>query len=158
MQTKKATSTNGVTLAMLAACLFAGGCQTTPAAGGMATASAATTDLVHCYGKNVCAGHNDCKTAKNDCAGHGSCKGMGFLAVPSKACKDIGGEVMAQDQWMGHVAKADLKHCYGVNACAGHNDCKTANNACAGHGSCKGQGFVAMPEQQCGEAGGTLGA
>ena len=41
-------------------------------------------------------------------------------------------------------ASTDLVHCYGVNTCNGHNDCKTAANACAGQGSCKGQGFVAM--------------
>ncbi len=160
MQAKKVTSMNGVTLAMLAASLFTGGCQTVQSTDSMAapTAMAATTDLVHCYGVNACAGHNDCKTAKNACAGHGACKGMGFLAVPDKACKDIGGETQAQDAWMGHIAKADLKHCYGVNACAGHNDCKTAKNACAGHGACKGQGFVAMPEKECTDAGGTLGA
>jgi hypothetical protein len=48
-------------------------------------------------------------------------------------------------------------HCYGVNQCKGHNDCKTANNACKGHGSCKGQGFVAMSQSACDNMGGKVG-
>jgi len=57
------------------------------------TAAAATVDLIHCSGVNVCGGHNDCKTANNACAGQASCKGTGFVATPEKACKDIGGKV-----------------------------------------------------------------
>ena len=49
-------------------------------------------------------------------------------------------------------------HCYGVNKCAGHNDCKTASNACKGHGSCKGQGFINMPASACKDVGGTVGS
>jgi hypothetical protein len=48
----------------------------------------------------------------------------------------------------------DLVHCYDVNVCKGHNDCKTANNACTGHASCKGTGFVAMPSKSCADVGG----
>jgi uncharacterized membrane protein len=48
-------------------------------------------------------------------------------------------------------------HCYGVNVCKGHNDCKTASNACKGQASCKGQGFVSVSEQECEERGGTIG-
>jgi len=54
--------------------------------------TAAKADMVHCNGVNKCGGHNDCKTADNACAGHGSCKGKGFVAMPSKACGDIGGK------------------------------------------------------------------
>ena len=46
-------------------------------------------------------------------------------------------------------------HCYGVNKCKGHNDCKTAANACKGHGACKGQGFVDDVEHACEEIGGS---
>ena len=53
--------------------------------------AAGSSDLVHCYGANVCKGHNDCKTADNACGGHASCKGTGFVAMPSKACGDVGG-------------------------------------------------------------------
>lgn len=53
----------------------------------------AKADLVHCYGVNVCGGHNDCATAEHACAGQGSCKGTGFVGVPEKACSDIGGKV-----------------------------------------------------------------
>jgi len=49
-------------------------------------------------------------------------------------------------------------HCYGVNKCKGHNDCKTASNACKGHASCKGQGFISMPEESCDHVGGKVGA
>ena len=45
--------------------------------------------------------------------------------------------------------------CYGVNKCAGHNDCKTAMNACAGHGKCKGHGFVMMSKKACDNIGGS---
>lgn len=48
-------------------------------------------------------------------------------------------------------------HCYGVNKCKGHNDCKTAKNACKGHASCKGQGFVAVSAEACDHLGGTVG-
>ncbi len=47
-------------------------------------------------------------------------------------------------------------HCYGVNSCKGHNDCKTANNACKGHASCKGQGFVKMSKHACEAIGGSV--
>ncbi len=118
--------------------------------------SANTTDLAHCYGVNKCKGHNDCKTADNACAGQASCKGHGFVALPSKSCTDIGGEV--KDQWRGEVNTADLSHCYNVNICKGHNDCKTADNACAGHASCKGNGFVFAPAKSCTDTDGTVGA
>lgn len=48
-------------------------------------------------------------------------------------------------------------HCYGVNACKGQNDCKTAENACKGQAVCKGHGFLAMTEKECAEKGGTVG-
>ena len=48
-------------------------------------------------------------------------------------------------------------HCYGVNKCKGHNDCKTADNACKGHASCKGHGFVAVSEKACDHLGGKVG-
>ncbi|MGD8785144.1 MAG: hypothetical protein PVG75_11950 [Thioalkalispiraceae bacterium] len=47
-------------------------------------------------------------------------------------------------------------HCFGVNKCKGHNDCKTAKNACKGHASCKGQGFVTMSKHACEEIGGSV--
>lgn len=147
----------GVALALAAAGL-ATGCQGT---GGTASASSTTNttsakvDLVECHGVNVCAGHNDCKTADNKCAGHASCKGQGWLAMPAGACKDVGGKVV--DEPHGTIAKADLVHCFGVNTCKGHNDCKTAENACKGHSECKGSGFVATPEKACKDMGGEVG-
>lgn len=151
---KFAPKITGVALALAAAGLISG-CETTGSSA-TATAAADTTDLVHCYGVNVCKGHNDCGTANNDCAGHASCKGNGFVAMPSKACGDVGGTV--KDDWVGEIAKADLIHCHGVNVCKGHNDCGTADNACAGQASCKGSGFVATSEKSCGDIGGEVKA
>ena len=55
-------------------------------------------------------------------------------------------------------AGSDAKvHCFGVNKCKGHNDCKTATNSCKGHASCKGQGFVSMSKHACEEIGGSVG-
>ena len=48
-------------------------------------------------------------------------------------------------------------HCYGVNKCKGHNDCKTASNACKGHAACKGQGFVKVSAEACDHLGGKVG-
>lgn len=55
------------------------------------------------------------------------------------------------------AAKDSNVHCYGVNKCKGHNDCKTANNECKGHGSCKGKGFVAVSKEACEKLGGKVG-
>lgn len=49
-------------------------------------------------------------------------------------------------------------HCYGVNKCKGHNDCKSANNSCKGHASCKGMGFVSLSEKACDHVGGKVGS
>jgi uncharacterized membrane protein len=55
-------------------------------------------------------------------------------------------------------AKAELVHCYGVNACKGQSDCKSGNHACKGQNDCKGQGFKAMTAEKCTTAGGSLTA
>jgi len=145
----------GAALAIAAAGLV--GCDSMTGSGSDKTASTAAVaqaDLVHCYGVNICGGHNDCKTADNACGGQASCKGTGFVGMPAKACADVGGE--QKDSWTGTIAKADLIHCSGVNICGGHNDCKTADNACAGQASCKGTGFVATPAKACGDIGGKV--
>lgn len=49
-------------------------------------------------------------------------------------------------------------HCYGVNKCKGHNDCKTASNACKGLASCKGKGFISMSAGSCDHVGGKIGS
>jgi len=150
MNKKAQNALTGAALAMAVASLA--GCATT----GNETAASGQTDLVHCYDVNVCKGHNDCKTADNACGGQASCKGTGFVAMPSKACADVGGK--QKDDWVGGVSKADLVHCYGVNICKGHNDCKTADNACGGHASCKGTGFVNTTAKSCADIGGKVGA
>ena len=155
MQSKKIQKLSGVAMAMAAATLLAGCNGNSTNSNSSMPSATAKADLAHCYGVNVCGGHNDCKGADNACAGKASCKGQGFVAVPAKACGDIGGTV--KDSWRGSIAKADLAHCYGVNKCGGHNDCKGADNACAGKASCKGQGFVAMPAKACTDVGGKVG-
>lgn len=153
---KKATRTQMTGAAMALAAAALAGCNSTAETASNSGADVDTTDMIHCYGANVCKGHNDCKTASNACAGHGSCKGEGFVGMPSKACKDVGGKV--SDEWEGKVTTAELVHCYSVNICKGHNDCKTASNACAGHASCKGEGFVATTAKSCADIGGKVGA
>ena len=54
------------------------------------------------------------------------------------------------------TSSEDDVHCFGVNKCKGHNDCKTATNACKGHASCKGTGFVTMSKHACEEIGGSV--
>ncbi|WP_064435977.1 BufA2 family periplasmic bufferin-type metallophore [Pseudoalteromonas neustonica] len=144
----------GAAMAVMVAGLV--GCNSTDADTSAASVANmnSTTDLVHCYDVNVCGGHNDCKTADNACSGQASCKGTGFVAMPSKACGDVGGAI--KDKWVGTVAQTDLVHCNDVNVCGGHNDCKTADNACAGQASCKGTGFVSMPAKSCGDIGGSV--
>jgi hypothetical protein len=147
----------GAALAFAAAAL-AGCGSTAKTSDGDAMVSTATTatDMIHCYSVNKCKGHNDCKAANNACKGQGSCKGSGFVAMPSKSCADIGGTV--SQEWTGTASTADMSHCYSVNVCKGHNDCKTADNACKGHASCKGSGFVMMGESACGDVGGKTSA
>ena len=151
MKKQSLSRKTGMALAIAAAGLVHSGSllAESPSAGGK-------TDLVHCYGTNICGGHNDCKTAENNCAGKASCKGTGFVAMPSKACADVGGTT--KDDWVGQVSKSDLIHCYGVNVCGGHNDCKTADNSCAGQASCKGTGFVGTLAKSCTDIGGRAGA
>jgi len=157
---KKLPSLSGVALALAAAGLIAG-CSgggngsTEVETAAPAAAETSTVELAHCYGVNKCKGHNDCGTANNDCGGHASCKGSGFVAMPVKACGDVGGTV--KDEWRGEIASADLIHCNGVNVCKGHNDCGTANNDCAGHASCKGKGFVSTTAKSCNDIGGNIG-
>ena len=148
MKKQKFPKQTGIALAIAAAGLMAGVTISQP----VVSAPTGTSDLVHCYGVNACGGHNNCKGADNACAGKASCKGTGFVAMPAKACGDVGGK--QQDEWVGQVSSADFIHCFGVNVCKGHNDCKGADNACGGQASCKGTGFVAMPVKACGDIGG----
>lgn len=143
---------SGVALALMAASMAVSG----PVAAGTGAKAVDSVELVHCSGVNQCKGHNDCKTSTNACKGQGSCKGMGFVAAPKKACGNIGGKVIDRGHSM-TVAASTLVQCMGVNACKGHNDCKTATNACKGHGSCKGKGFVDLPASTCDNIGGTVG-
>ena len=66
------------------------------------------------------------------------------------------GMLMGASTGIVHAQEAKKIHCEGVNACKGHNDCKTAKNACKGQASCKGTGFVAMTKEQCANIGGKV--
>ena len=55
------------------------------------------------------------------------------------------------------IAAGDKVHCYGVHACKGNSDCKTAEHACKGQNGCKGHGFKGMAAGECLKAGGTIG-
>jgi len=78
-------------------------------------------------------------------------------AALALAMASLSGQAMATETNTTPMAagETDLVHCYGVNACKGHNDCKTADNACNAQGSCKGTGFVGMPSKACSDVGGT---
>ena len=153
MNKKLNKTKTGLALALAVATLAS--CANNQNSTKVASSQASTTDLIHCYEVNQCKGHNDCKTAENACAGHAECKGHGFVGMPTKACNDIGGKV--SDEYTGNINTANLVHCFDVNQCKGHNDCKTAENACAGHAACKGHGFVAMPAKACTDIGGKKG-
>jgi uncharacterized membrane protein len=55
-------------------------------------------------------------------------------------------------------AKSSAKQveCFGVNACKGQSDCKTASHDCKGQNDCKGQGFKSESAKQCAADGGSL--
>lgn len=55
------------------------------------------------------------------------------------------------------VGAGDKVHCYGLNACKGKAECKTATNECKGQNACKGMGFKGMSAKACLEQGGTIG-
>jgi uncharacterized membrane protein len=44
--------------------------------------------------------------------------------------------------------------CFGVNACKGQSECKTASSSCKGLNACKGQGFLSLTSAECDEQGG----
>jgi hypothetical protein len=48
--------------------------------------------------------------------------------------------------------------CYGVNACKGQSECKTAANSCKGQNNCKGSGTMMMTADDCTAKGGTTDA
>jgi len=71
-------------------------------------------------------------------------------AVIALAGAGVPGTAMAKD--------AKTVHCFGVNACKGMSDCKSAGHDCKGMNSCKGQGFKDMTSKACTAAGGSLTA
>ena len=56
------------------------------------------------------------------------------------------------------MAQAATKkvNCYGVNACKGKSQCKTATSDCKGHNNCKGKGYLMKTAKQCKKLGGSV--
>ncbi len=154
MKENTKTALQGSAIALAVAGMM--GCTSATAESTKTAAVNSVVEMGHCYDVNTCKGHNDCKTAENACKGQAVCKGHGFVAMSTKTCGDIGGTV--KDDWRGEVNTAELTHCYNINVCKGHNDCKTAENACKGQAACKGHGFVALSASSCADVGGTVGS
>ena len=55
------------------------------------------------------------------------------------------------------IGAGDKVHCYGLHACKGNSDCKTAEHACKGMNKCKGHGFKGKTAKECLDAGGVIG-
>ncbi len=80
---------------------------------------------------------------------------IALMVAGLSGCSSTSESSSASDVAIAAAGTTDLVHCYDVNVCKGHNDCKTAENACAGHAVCKGHGFVAMPSKSCADVGGS---
>jgi uncharacterized membrane protein len=65
---------------------------------------------------------------------------VGFASVAPANAASSGGEKV---------------HCYGVNACKGQSECKSANSSCKGQNACKAQGWIALDTNECTTRGGT---
>ena len=86
---------------------------------------------------------------------------FGASIAAAAAAFALSGAVFAADAPAGSkglaVGASDKVHCYGLHACKGNSDCKTADHSCKGQNSCKGQGFKAMPAAQCLKSNGVIG-
>ncbi len=54
------------------------------------------------------------------------------------------------------IGASDKVHCYGVHACKGNSDCKTAEHSCKGQNACKGHGFKGIAAKACLDKGGVI--
>ncbi len=97
-------------------------------------------------------------TDMNDSMPKLSAVAIALAAAGLAGCASSGSNDAGSTMSAAKASTTDLVHCYDVNVCKGHNDCKTASNSCAGHASCKGTGFVATPEKACADIGGSKGA
>ncbi|HXG77749.1 MAG TPA: hypothetical protein VNJ31_00225 [Methyloceanibacter sp.] len=48
-----------------------------------------------------------------------------------------------------YAAEGVPGRCFGVNACKGQGQCKSAKNDCKGKNACKGQGWLSMLVDEC---------
>jgi len=84
----------------------------------------------------------------------------GISLAAAAAALAISSFAFAADNPAGSVGKAinagDKVHCYGIHACKGNSDCKTAEHACKGQNACKGHGFKAVSARDCLDKGGTI--
>ncbi|MVF23122.1 hypothetical protein EVC37_16090 [Methylocaldum sp. BRCS4] len=86
-------------------------------------------------------------------------KTSGALLATAAAALFAGGLVQAAEtgKEKGKAAEEAKVQCYGINACKGQSECRTATNACKGQNSCKGKGFLTTAtKEECKAKGGKL--
>jgi hypothetical protein len=85
-------------------------------------------------------------------------KTSGTLLATAAAALFASGLVQAAETAKGKSKSAEEAkvQCYGINACKGQSECRTATNACKGQNSCKGKGFLTTTEKDCKAKGGKL--
>ena len=85
-------------------------------------------------------------------------KTSGALLATAAAALFASGLVQAAEtaQGRGKSTEEAKVQCYGINACKGQSECKTATNACKGKNACQGKGFLTTTEKDCKAKGGKL--
>ena len=73
----------------------------------------------------------------------------GVLIAASAALLALASTAIAQQASPRAIAADDKVSCYGINACKGQSECKTADNACKGLNQCKGHGFKTATAKAC---------
>ena len=79
----------------------------------------------------------------------------GFVVAAAAAALFASGTVAALST---SVHADDSVKCFGVNACKGQSQCRTAQSQCNGHNKCAGKGWIRMDSAAACEAeGGRVG-
>lgn len=85
---------------------------------------------------------------------------LGASVAAAAAALALSSFAFAADNPAGSVGKAinagDKVHCYGIHACKGNSDCKTAEHACKGKNACGGHGFKAVTAKECLDKSGVI--
>ena len=77
--------------------------------------------------------------------------GKGIMIASAVASLIASGSLVAR---AADKAGDDKVHCAGINECAGHGSCASAEHSCAGKNACKGQGWVDVSVAECTQKGG----